>query len=270
MRLNLSLGTAITVPNSHAVNFQQIGRVAGKSSDGNYIVDIDGVRRALGTWMIDAAIRGALPQLPIMNPKPSVRTKDDVRPPPPPQPQMTEDDMTRKLQEMEITKDAGAARSALRLSQGDLGKAAGLLLEKPDDGEDVEMSDAESEDAEVQGADAQGASPLPEFIEVIQGHKRVASNDEDGNQHEWSLRLREGAQQIVQEVLWRLHPTFRKPDVKVKGPTFQIDRIGWGVFEVGIMVKLQPHILGGKVLEGSHMLTFEREGDRAAVTRIRL
>lgn len=29
------------------------------------------------------------------------------------------------------------------------------------------------------------------------------------------------------------------------------------------MVKLQPHILGGKVLEGSHMLTFEREGDRA-------
>ncbi|CAE7390757.1 TAF14, partial [Symbiodinium necroappetens] len=76
-----------------------------------------------------------------------------------------------------------------------------------------EMSDAESEDAEI-GADAPSASPLPEFIEVIQSHKRVASNDEDGNQHEWSLRLREGAQQIVQEVLWRLHPTFRKPDVK--------------------------------------------------------
>ena len=210
MTLNLSAGSDIMVPIKHAMNFQEKGKVLGKGRDGNYLVDIGGVRRALGTWMIDAALRGALPLLPVMNVDPVVKAVAPKAPAPPP---------------VEI--------------------------------ERLDVPPPPPRAPEVN---------LPSFIEVIQSHQVV--NDSSGNQHEWSLRLPDGSEEIVQEVLWRLHPTFKNPDVKVKGAPFQIDRIGWGTFEVGVQIKLLPHVLDGKILTSSHHLKFDQEGERAAVTRI--
>lgn len=208
MTLNLSLGADITVPIKHAVNYQKKGKVVGKGRDGNYLVDIDGLRYALGTWMIDAALRGVLPLLPVMNAEPVVKTGPKAPPPAP-------------VELVEAPRPPPAP--------------------KPE-------------------------TEFPNFIEVIQSHKVV--NDPSGNQHAWSLRLMDGAEQFVQEVLWKLHPTFQDPNVKVQEPPFKIDRIGWGTFQVGVQIKLKPRVLDGKTLTSSHHLNFECDGNRAAVTKI--
>jgi len=47
---------------------------------------------------------------------------------------------------------------------------------------------------------------------------------------------------------------------------FTISRIGWGVFEVGIIVMLKD----GTKLEGRHKLTFKTDGDNVKMTEIAL
>ena len=102
------------------------------------------------------------------------------------------------------------------------------------------------------------------FIDVIQSHRRIQGEE---TPHEWSLRL-DGAENMVCEVLWQLHPTFQQPLVRLREPPFQIERLGWGTFKVGIEIKLKPDVLEGKTLVGSHHLSFEAQGERAAITRV--
>lgn len=48
------------------MNEGESGPVLGKDREGNYVVSVD-YRRKLGRWYVDAAVRGALPVLPLVN-----------------------------------------------------------------------------------------------------------------------------------------------------------------------------------------------------------
>ena len=40
----------------------------------------------------------------------------------------------------------------------------------------------------------------------------------------------------IRRVVFKLHPTFNPPTVTVSQPPFEVGRIGWGIFDVGIEI----------------------------------
>jgi transcription initiation factor IIF auxiliary subunit len=84
--------------------------------------------------------------------------------------------------------------------------------------------------------------------------------------------LANSATEVVKEVTWRLHPTFRDPNVRCTKFPFEIKRRGWGVFEVDVTITLHSNVaekLGGKgVIETSHYLDFKYIGDKVKLTEI--
>lgn len=75
MRLDLRKGATLTVPVDGAPTRGRRARVEGRDREGNIRVRFEGARRAnvLGRWWIDAALRGVVPQLPVVNAAPVVR-----------------------------------------------------------------------------------------------------------------------------------------------------------------------------------------------------
>lgn len=70
LQLNLQTGQKVKIPNKESMNFGVVGEVCGKDSQGNYIITYppdpyDNSR--LGLWMLEAAQRGALSVLPVIN-----------------------------------------------------------------------------------------------------------------------------------------------------------------------------------------------------------
>jgi len=82
----------------------------------------------------------------------------------------------------------------------------------------------------------------------------------DGAQriHEWTMELRfedEEDADLVQKVVYSLHPTFKEPVVEVReGPCFSLTRLGWGFF----VVRPAIHLHDGRVLLLEHELRFDQ------------
>jgi len=62
---------------------------------------------------------------------------------------------------------------------------------------------------------------------------------------------------VVEKVEFRLHPTFQPSKITVRKAPFELQRIGWGVFEIGIKVHFLP-ALNLPVVEDEVMLSFNR------------
>ncbi len=75
MTLNLRTNAPIKIVAPGAMNEGSVGSIVGKR-DGNYSVELhekrEVVRRLFGLWWVDAALRGALDQLPLVNTEPKV------------------------------------------------------------------------------------------------------------------------------------------------------------------------------------------------------
>lgn len=63
--------------------------------------------------------------------------------------------------------------------------------------------------------------------------------------------------QLIEKVVFELHPTFRPSRVVVTKPPFIIQRVGWGTFEVGVKIHFNPALQMDPV-EESHVLSFNR------------
>jgi len=73
MTWDLRQGAPIIIPVKGAMNYQCKGKMGGKRN-GDYCVVIyeaEGpVSRLLGTWWVDSALKGVVPQIPVVNPSP--------------------------------------------------------------------------------------------------------------------------------------------------------------------------------------------------------
>jgi len=63
---------------------------------------------------------------------------------------------------------------------------------------------------------------------------------------------------IIKRVTFRLHPTFIPTRVIVDNPPFQLRRIGWGVFNIGIIIEFHNNLDLPK-LELDHLLCLSRD-----------
>jgi len=59
--------------------------------------------------------------------------------------------------------------------------------------------------------------------------------------------------EFIESVTYHLHPTFLPPSCTVTDPPYQIDRLGWGIFQIGIDIKLKS----GQIVQLKHNLKFK-------------
>jgi len=220
MTLDLRKGSTVKIVSPGSSNLGAIGTIAGKR-DENYCVELkekrEVVRRLMGIWMIDAAIRGSLPYLPLINENPKVEKAKKAYVPPASQ------YITNSLEDS--------------LDNMDL--------------EDEKKSKPTTRTREIKS------------LTFIQSHS-LKSQEGSDNIHKWGLQLEAGAEHLVKEVTYKLHPTFNPPEVTLDTPPFAIDRLGWGTFTVLIAVELKS----GEKFQALHKLSFKEVGDNIKETEI--
>jgi len=91
-------------------------------------------------------------------------------------------------------------------------------------------------------------------------HKSVQNRGQ--NSHFWIVYVRDDDPQrsflrMVERVEIRLHPTFHPSKVILRKAPFEIHRLGWGIFEIGIKIHFFPQ-LNMDPFELTHMLQFDR------------
>lgn len=83
------------------------------------------------------------------------------------------------------------------------------------------------------------------------------------NNHLWKVFLKldgdEPALKLIRKVTFMLHPTFRQRQIDVYQEPFEVERIGWGIFEIPIIVYFKKG-LNLQPLELSHFLSFSNNG----------
>lgn len=64
---------------------------------------------------------------------------------------------------------------------------------------------------------------------------------------------------FIKSVTYHLHPTFKPPVIKVTKAPFLLSRVGWGYFDIKMVIEFQPSTgLGTK--EIVHELCFDNDG----------
>eukprot|EP00698_Gefionella_okellyi_P008504 TRINITY_DN2109_c0_g2_i1.p1 TRINITY_DN2109_c0_g2~~TRINITY_DN2109_c0_g2_i1.p1 ORF type:complete len:424 (-),score=80.55 TRINITY_DN2109_c0_g2_i1:107-1378(-) len=122
------------------------------------------------------------------------------------------------------------------------------------------------------------AQPLPDVVYIGNTHELVSSElaDDDAesrNSHQWGIFVStdpqdvtgrsEMARQMIDRVELALHPTFTPRTVVLQQAPFQLKRIGWGTFDVGVRVHFKE-ALRCAPLEVVHRLSFDGAGTVAA------
>lgn len=100
---------------------------------------------------------------------------------------------------------------------------------------------------------------------------KLISIESGDNIHLWGLYLSKNAEEIVETVVWTLHPTFRDPIVSCNKFPFLIKRRGWGVFKVKVNIKFNAKAaekLGFPNIETSHYLDFSVCSEEASTTNV--
>lgn len=90
LRLNLREDSVLTIANRGAINYGKVGKVTGKTPDGDYLIAFNNLRPfVLGRWWINTALAGGVDVLPVIN-QPAVCWKHGIdrapEMPPPPRP----------------------------------------------------------------------------------------------------------------------------------------------------------------------------------------
>eukprot|EP01012_Entosiphon_sulcatum_P007782 TRINITY_DN14066_c0_g1_i1.p1 TRINITY_DN14066_c0_g1~~TRINITY_DN14066_c0_g1_i1.p1 ORF type:complete len:536 (-),score=59.75 TRINITY_DN14066_c0_g1_i1:4-1584(-) len=243
--LDLRRGQKIRIPIPQASTYNKVAEVVGKDHQGHFLLKFKERQRRLGRWWIECALSSAVEQLPVVNIEPRVVDRLPVLPAKPaPQP---------------VVPEAPVAEPP-------------TLTEAHKEDEHEQEHDSESEDELESSASfdvcvpsTPEPPPLPATLSVVQSHHTLEGSR---SQHSWGLRLEDSAASFVEQVEWRLHPSFRHPNVTCTTVPFAISRKGWGSFTVDFLIKLKPHY-GGATLRGKHELTFEGEGDAVSVIKIR-
>ena len=98
-------------------------------------------------------------------------------------------------------------------------------------------------------------------------HKTIPATGYEENNHEWigfvEFTEPELSKRFISKVEFKLHPTFHPPKVTVNKFPFQIKRIGWGIFEIKIIITWR-HWMKKAPTKYTHMLSFDGDGERHA------
>lgn len=79
-------------------------------------------------------------------------------------------------------------------------------------------------------------------------------------QHKWKMFVRgENLDDIIEKVIFELHPTFQPPKVTLTQSPFEVERVGWGYFDVTVKIYFKPEAKKTPC-EFVHTLCFEGNG----------
>lgn len=79
-----------------------------------------------------------------------------------------------------------------------------------------------------------------EGVMILIGNKhRLERGAEDDNQHDWTFFVRTSRPELVKHVIVDLHPTFRPPVLTLRGPRYEVRRLGWGWFTIQAEIVLK-------------------------------
>jgi NAD-dependent SIR2 family protein deacetylase len=247
MEWDLRPGAEVRVPIEGAMNFGVTGKMGPTSRDDAYYVDLNEkifpVRRLLGMWWVDAALRGAVPQLPVVNISPKIIPAGQA------------DDGDKETADNDDEEEENENENKNKNENEN-----GMTNAPP-------APPMPSSSSSPSGSSSSSSSELPTRVKIVQSHwTRKEAKGEDQNTHKWGLRLEPGADRFVSSVTWTLHPSFRDNVIVCNDPPFAIDRLGWGTFTVKAAIKLKS----GKVYKAKHQLTFDGEGENVSETQVAL
>ena len=100
--------------------------------------------------------------------------------------------------------------------------------------------------------------------EEVKNPAPARSDKTKTNTHRWCMfaSLAQGADEtgkFIKSVTYHLHPTFRPAVIKVTKAPFLLSRLGWGYFDVKMVVEFQPET-GLGTREIVHELSFDENG----------
>ena len=76
--------------------------------------------------------------------------------------------------------------------------------------------------------------------------KPANSDQKKKNSHRWVMFVclnndKDATQKYIKSVTYHLHPTFKPSVIKVEEAPFLLSRVGWGYFDVEVIVEFQPN-----------------------------
>jgi transcription initiation factor IIF auxiliary subunit len=75
------------------------------------------------------------------------------------------------------------------------------------------------------------------------------------NKYEWTCFVESSSANTINKVIFKLHPTFKVNRITVNQSPFQITRVGWGTFPIGIDIEFTD----GKVQQLNWSLRFDKD-----------
>lgn len=228
----------------------------------------------LGLWWLDAAKRGAVEQLPVVNVFPKAGARP-ASPPPKPRKPAKPDAGPPRRREASVPPPKPAAEAAPRpqspeasVSPKANGKPAkpdpspkrrrGASVPPPKPAPKAPPETALSARTKLDGPESDRDPAKLEF-EIRQTHESAGTTDEMANRHRWSLEVHSlpGAPDFeIVSVTYTLHPTFHDPVVRQSEAPFRLERIGWGTFPVKVDISATDGKVARKVT-CEHMLRFD-------------
>jgi hypothetical protein len=96
------------------------------------------------------------------------------------------------------------------------------------------------------------------------GNEHETTSRGEETWHRWTLFVRmdndRDASEYIDNVVVKLHPTFRPDTVTLYQPPFEVSRLGWGIFMIRIKINFKQQYHKAP-LEVSHMLSFTGNGN---------
>jgi hypothetical protein len=99
--------------------------------------------------------------------------------------------------------------------------------------------------------------------ELILDPKESRSNSECQNKHRWTVFVEASnveTKDIIQKVVFGLHPTFGCTKIEVKHNPYELVRVGWGTFDIPIKIYFRK-FMKREPLEINHYLSFSGNGE---------
>jgi len=99
----------------------------------------------------------------------------------------------------------------------------------------------------------------PDSMTLVLGntHHLVGPQPGTQNRHLWSFYLKASGDQIIEEVVVDLHPTFNPQVMTLKQDPFRVTRLGWGYFVIDVKVKLKAGFIWQKTNSSTLKLEWE-------------
>jgi len=123
----------------------------------------------------------------------------------------------------------------------------------------------------VEELKAQRALELQKVKLVLQyGNTHREVNAQNGNSHDWTAFVKSAhgnvdISKFIEQVEFKLHPTFHNPVRICKKQPYKVSCLGWGTFWIPITIYWKPELEMGHT-ELNHYLSFNGEGEWHTVT----